>query len=206
MKKNLIFVTVTLFAGILFIMTGCGGGGGGSNVSDKGVLGKLPAVVDEYSKKIDEIDIKLKEVKDIDKAMKLSLEQQELKKEIVTKLEESFTAMGGKIDAPFEQTGDMSTFLIKKCYISGVHSGNHAIYTLDYEVLADFPNANWAPWFEGKLVNDKGEQVNKSILWSPQNATNAVKKGEMNLKNISGHPIKPEDGNAVKIIIAVKPQ
>lgn len=185
----------------LVILAGCGGGG--SNVSTKGVFGKLPSIVDKYSTKIDKIDTDLKEVKSLEKAFKLSQEQKQLKDEMEKTFEETFKGMGA-VTVPFEQTGSKDQYTIKSCKVASVHSGNHVVLELEVESINGLEPMKFSPSARGILLDDKGLVLDSSVyMGSYMDRTKGLKKGEI-LKFSGGVKLNASLGNAAKIKIAIK--
>ncbi|HNY07414.1 MAG TPA: hypothetical protein PLG86_05670 [Bacteroidales bacterium] len=201
MKKLVKAVLAATLGLSLVILAGCGGGG--SNVSTKGVFGKLPAIVDKYSTKIDKIDADLKEVKSLDKAFKLSQEQKQLKDEMEKTFEETFKGMG-TVAVPFEQTGSKDQYTIKSCNVTKVHSGNHVVLELEVESINGLEPMKFSPSAKGILLDDKGLVLDSSVyMGSYMDRTKGLKKGEI-LKFSGGVKLNASLGNAAKIKIAIK--
>jgi len=201
MKKLVKAVLAATLGLSLVILAGCGGGG--SNVSTKGVFGKLPAIVDKYSTKIDKIDADLKEVKSLDKAFKLSQEQKQLKDEMEKTFEETFKGMG-TVAVPFEQTGSKDQYMITSCNVTKVHSGNHVVLELEVESINGLEPMKFSPSAKGILLDDKGLVLDSSVyMGSYMDRTKGLKKGEI-LKFSGGVKLNASLGNAAKIKIAIK--
>ncbi len=139
MKKtiNLLCLLPGSLIFIIFI-SGCSSNGSGSTNE---VLGKLPGLAENYKKEVANLELKLAECADMEKAFKLDAEKENLKDKANQAIDEYLTE-NPIMDVPFEQKADY-LFTFKRVWVesSGYSRINfNALVNINEDILNNFGN------------------------------------------------------------------
>ncbi len=146
----------------MFFLNSCGGGG--FSTTENEFLGKLPSIEKNYAEQLDEMETKIKECTDLEKAFKLEKEKGLLKEEKEKAIEEYVAANPLNKELPFEALAG-TKYTINKVVVNKARAGNLNIkflITINEEMRGKYGSLEKTLFVYFKALDSEGNYIANS--------------------------------------------